>query len=140
MTDLLLDAARRFGVPTDVSAGPGNGLPGLSIWARWPRHPQEVAQDLLNHLTQADHAASVSPLGGTPLWRASSRSRSVITLLRVRARTSGRRHICHPPRPRPRAQCTRGRRRKDRTCSALGCTTPNGVGDDGTTAVQAAAK
>ena len=70
MTDLLLDAARRFGVPTDVSAGPGNGLPGLSIWARWPRHPQEVAQDLLNHLTQADYAASVSPLAGTPLWRA----------------------------------------------------------------------
>jgi hypothetical protein len=70
MTDLLLDAARRFGVPTDVSAGHGNGLPGLRIWARVPRHPQEVAQDLLNHLTQVDHAASVRPLGGTPLWRA----------------------------------------------------------------------
>ena len=70
MTDLLMDAARRLGVPTYVSAGPGNGLAGLSIWARWPRHPYEVAQEVLNLLTQADNAASVSPLGGTPLWRA----------------------------------------------------------------------
>jgi hypothetical protein len=70
MTDLLLNAARRLGVSTYLSAGPGNGLPGLSIWARWPRHPHEVAQEVLNHLTQVDNAASVSPLGGTPLWRA----------------------------------------------------------------------
>lgn len=70
MTELLMDAARRLGVPTDVSAGPGNGLQGLSIWARWPRHPNEVAQDLLNQLTRSDEAASVTPLGGTPLWRA----------------------------------------------------------------------
>ena len=70
MTDLLLNAARRLGVPTDISAGPGNGLPGLSIWARWPRHPHEVAQDVLNQLTQEEADATVSPLGGTPLWRA----------------------------------------------------------------------
>jgi hypothetical protein len=70
MTDLLLNAARRLGVPTDISAGPGNGLPGHSIWARWPRHPHEVAQDVLNQLTQAEVDATVSPLGGTPLWRA----------------------------------------------------------------------
>lgn len=70
MTDLLLNAARRLGVPTDVSAGPGSGLPGLSIWARWPRHPHEVAQDVLNELTRAEEGATVTPLGGTPLWRA----------------------------------------------------------------------
>lgn len=70
MTDLLLNAARRLGVPTDQSAGPGNGLPGLSIWARWPRHPHDVAQDVLNHLAQSEEDATVSPLGGTPLWRA----------------------------------------------------------------------
>jgi hypothetical protein len=70
MTDLLLNAARRLGVPTDISAGPGNGLPGLSIWARWPRPPYEVAQDVLNQLTQEEADATVSPLGGTPLWRA----------------------------------------------------------------------
>ncbi len=70
MTDLLLNAARRLGVPTDISAGPGNGLPGLSIWARWPRHPYEVAQDVLNQLTRDERDATVSPLGGTPLWRA----------------------------------------------------------------------
>jgi len=70
MTELLMDAARRMGVPTDVSAGPGNGLRGLSIWARWPRHPHEVAQNVLNQVTQSDDAARVTPLGGTPLWRA----------------------------------------------------------------------
>jgi hypothetical protein len=70
MTDLLLNAARRLGVPTDISAGPGNGLPGLSIWARWPRHPHEVAQDVLNQVAQTEAGASVRPLGGTPLWRA----------------------------------------------------------------------
>jgi hypothetical protein len=70
MTDLLLNAARRLGVPTDISAGPGNGLPGFAIWARWPRHPHEVAQDVLNELTRAELDATVSPLGGTPLWRA----------------------------------------------------------------------
>jgi hypothetical protein len=70
MTDLLLNAARSLGVPTDISAGPGRGLPGLSIWARWPRPPHEVAQDVLNQLTQEEIHATVSPLGGTPLWRA----------------------------------------------------------------------
>src|SRR5690349_17458107 len=70
MTELLLNAARRLGVPTDISAGPGNGLPGLSIWARWPRHPHEVAQDVLNQLTREERDATVSPLRGTPLWRA----------------------------------------------------------------------
>jgi len=70
MTDLLLNAARRLGVATDVSAGPGKGPAGLSIWARWPRHPHDVAQDVLNQLTRAQQDATVIPLGGTPLWRA----------------------------------------------------------------------
>jgi hypothetical protein len=70
MTDLLTYAARRLGVSTDVSAGPGQGLPGLSIWARWPRDPRDVAQDVLNQLTQADQDVTVRPLSGTPLWRA----------------------------------------------------------------------
>ena len=70
MTDLLMAAAKRLGVRTDMSAGPGAGLPGLSIWARWPRHPHEVAQDVLNTIIGTDVDASVSPLGGTPLWRA----------------------------------------------------------------------
>ncbi len=70
MTELLLTEARRLGVATEISAGPGNGLAGLSIWARWPRHPHEVAQDVLNSITETRADASVSPLGGTPLWRA----------------------------------------------------------------------
>src|SRR5262245_37710674 len=70
MTDLLLSAARRLGVATDHSAGPGQGLPGLSIWATWPRHPQDVAQDVLNQLVESRDDATVVPIGGTPLWRA----------------------------------------------------------------------
>ena len=99
MTDLLMDAARRMGVPTDVSAGPGH-LQGLSIWARWPRHPNEVAQDVLNHLTQADDDASVTPLGGTPLWRARrgdwthiGRFEEAVAQLAL--------HVAKPPRPSP---------------------------------------
>jgi hypothetical protein len=70
MTDLLMSAARALGLPTHVSAGPGDGLPGTRIWARWPRHPHEIAQDVLNHLIEAGHDVSVTPLAGTPLWRA----------------------------------------------------------------------
>lgn len=69
MTDLLLSAAKRLGVPTETSAGPG-GPPSFSIWARWPRHPCEIAQDVLNAVTRTEVDASVTPLGGTPLWRA----------------------------------------------------------------------
>ena len=70
MTDLLLAAARRLGVPTEVSAGPGGGVPVFSVWARWPRHPHEIAQDVLNHVIRNEVDASVTPLGGSPLWRA----------------------------------------------------------------------
>jgi hypothetical protein len=70
MTDLLLSAAKRLGVPTETSAGPGGSPPSISIWARWPRHPSEIAQDVLNVVLRSDPDASVTPLGGTPLWRA----------------------------------------------------------------------
>jgi hypothetical protein len=69
MTDPLLTAARRLGVPTDMSAGPGRAVGGMAIWARWPRHRLEVAQDVLNQLS-TDGEARVTPLGATPLWRA----------------------------------------------------------------------
>lgn len=70
MTDLLLSAAKRLGVPTETSAGPGGSPPAFSIWARWPRHPYEIAQDVLNAVIRTEVDASVAPLGGTPLWRA----------------------------------------------------------------------
>jgi hypothetical protein len=69
MTDLLLSAAKRLGVPTETNAGPG-GPPVFSIWARWPRHPCEIAQDVLNAVSRTEADVSVTPLGGTPLWRA----------------------------------------------------------------------
>jgi hypothetical protein len=70
MTELLLSAAKRLGVPTETSAGPGGSPPTFSIWARWPRHPYEIAQDVLNCVIRAEVDASVTPVGGTPLWRA----------------------------------------------------------------------
>jgi hypothetical protein len=70
MTELLLSAAARLGVPTETSAGPGGSPPTFSIWARWPRHPYEIAQDVLNAVMRIDLEATVSPIGGTPLWRA----------------------------------------------------------------------
>ena len=70
MTDLLLSAAKRLGVPAETSAGPGGSAPTFSIWARWPRHPYEIAQDVLNEVIRTAVEASVTPLGGSPLWRA----------------------------------------------------------------------
>ena len=70
MTDLLVSAAKRLGVPVESSAGPGGSPPSLSVWARWPRHPYEIAQDVLNQIIRTELDASVTPLGGTPLWRA----------------------------------------------------------------------
>jgi hypothetical protein len=70
MTDLLLTAAKRLGVPTETSVGPGGGPVTFSIWARWPRHPYEIAQDVLNAVIRTEVDASVTPVGGTPLWRA----------------------------------------------------------------------
>lgn len=70
MTDLLLTAAKRLGIPTDVSAGPGGSPARFSIWARWPRHPYEIAQDVLNEVIRTEVEVSLAPLRGTPLWRA----------------------------------------------------------------------
>ncbi|MEJ1962456.1 MAG: hypothetical protein WDO56_13315 [Gammaproteobacteria bacterium] len=70
MTDLLLSAARRLGVPTETSAGAGVRVPAFSIWARCPRHPCEIAHDVLTEVVRADAEASLTPVGGTPLWRA----------------------------------------------------------------------
>jgi hypothetical protein len=70
MTDLLLSAAKRLGVPTETSAGPGGGPATFSIWARWPRHPNEIAQDVLNAVIRTEADANVTAVGGTPLWRA----------------------------------------------------------------------
>ncbi len=70
MTDLLLSAAKRLGVPTETSAGSGGSPPSFSIWARWPRHPYEIAQDVLNAVIRSEVEASMTPVGGTPLWRA----------------------------------------------------------------------
>ena len=70
MTDLLLSAAKQLGVPTETSAGPGGSAPTFSIWARWPRHPYEIAQDVLNAVIRTTVEASLTPVGGTPLWRA----------------------------------------------------------------------
>lgn len=70
MTELLMRAARHLGVPTEVSAGPGPGLAGASIWARWPREPRDIAQDVLEHLTRTSADATVIPVPGTSLWRA----------------------------------------------------------------------
>ena len=61
MTDLLLTAAKRLGIPTETSAGSGASPATFSIWARWPRHPREIAQDVLNAVCRAEGDASVSP-------------------------------------------------------------------------------
>jgi hypothetical protein len=73
MTELLLTAARRLGIPTEVSAGPRGGSPVFSVWARWPRHPHEIAQDVLNQIIRTEVEATVTPVGGSPLWRARHR-------------------------------------------------------------------
>ena len=70
MTELLLSAAKRLGIPIETSAGPSGSPATFSIWARWPRHPYEIAQDVLNSVIRAEVDASVTPVGGTPLWRA----------------------------------------------------------------------
>jgi hypothetical protein len=71
MTDLLLSAAKRLGIPTEVSAGPSSGGSRVfSVWARWPRHPHEIAQDVLNQIIRTEVECSVTPVGGSPLWRA----------------------------------------------------------------------
>lgn len=68
--DPLAEAARRLGVPTDASAGPGAGLPERSIWARWPRDRRKVAEDTLARLLQLEPDAGIASAGPGGLWRA----------------------------------------------------------------------
>jgi hypothetical protein len=69
MTDLLLTAAERLGVPVDASAGP-ESMPGENLWTRWPRHRLEVAHDVLNCIMSL-HADVVVARNGSPQgWRA----------------------------------------------------------------------
>jgi len=70
MNDLLLSAAKRLEIPTEANAGPGGRVTKYDVWARWPRHPCEVAQDVLSQVVRITPDASVTPVGGTPLWRA----------------------------------------------------------------------
>lgn len=70
MSDLLSTAARQLGIPTETGADAGSGPATPGPQPHWPRHPYEIAQDVLNHLIRSETNASVTPLGGTPLWRA----------------------------------------------------------------------
>lgn len=71
MTRLLAKAADQFGIPTEESAGPEN-MPGVQLWARWPRHHLEVAHDILNRIMTLHDDVEVSRLGTTGKWQALS--------------------------------------------------------------------
>lgn len=68
MTDLLIVAAHRLGIPTDVSAGPGEGFPGSPIWARWPRDRRIIAHELLQRVLTLDADATLTPAGASDKW------------------------------------------------------------------------
>jgi hypothetical protein len=67
--DTLIAAAHCLGVPTHLSAGPGNGPAGRQIWACWPRNRLEIAHDALERVMRYDQEAGVTPATGN-LWRA----------------------------------------------------------------------
>lgn len=69
MTDSLVAAAERFGVPTDESAGPGC-MPGSQLWSRWPRHRLEVAHDVLDKIMALHEDAVVARNQHSSDWRA----------------------------------------------------------------------
>jgi hypothetical protein len=69
MTDSLLAAAERLGVPTEESAGPET-MPGGRLWARWPRHRLEVAHDVLNRIMSLHADAVMARNGSSNGWRA----------------------------------------------------------------------
>ncbi|MFO7275403.1 MAG: hypothetical protein DIU56_000100 [Pseudomonadota bacterium] len=68
MKDLLIVAAHRLGIPTDVGAGPGEGLPGNRIWARWPRDRRIIAHELLQRVLALDARATLTPAGASDQW------------------------------------------------------------------------
>ena len=69
MTDSLISAAERFGVPTDESAGP-ESMPGSHLWTRWPRHRLEVAHDVLDKIMSLHEDAVVARNEHSSEWRA----------------------------------------------------------------------
>ena len=70
MDDALIAAAKRLGVPTHASAGPGKPPQGANIWASWPRPRIDIAHDALDELIELDHTAGVVPAGHSHRWRA----------------------------------------------------------------------
>lgn len=70
MDDPLIAAAKRFGIATHASAGPGRAPAGTPIWASWPRPRMDIAHDALDEVVERDHAAGVVPAGHPNLWRA----------------------------------------------------------------------
>ena len=77
MTDPLTCAARRLGIPTHRSAGPGH-YPYGQIWATWPRHQLEVAHDVLDEVRVLEREAAVVPDHGSGKWRAHFRDWSYV--------------------------------------------------------------
>jgi hypothetical protein len=70
MEDALIAAARRLGVPTHASAGPGRGPANRKIWASWPRPRIDIAHETLERIVERDPAAGVVPCGRAHRWRA----------------------------------------------------------------------
>jgi len=66
----LIAAARRFGVPTHVSEGPGPGSSGRQVWTCWPRSRTEIAHDALAQVLHCDREAGVTSAGRANVWRA----------------------------------------------------------------------
>jgi hypothetical protein len=69
MTDSLVVAAERLGVPTDQSAGPET-MPGSQLWQRWPRHRLELAHDVLEKIMSLHEDAVVVRHERSNEWRA----------------------------------------------------------------------
>ena len=72
MDDPLIMAAKRMGIATHTSAGPGQGPAGESIWARWPRPRMDIAHEALERTLERDGSAGVAPCGHPNRWRAYS--------------------------------------------------------------------
>jgi hypothetical protein len=72
MDDPLITAARRMGIATHTSAGPGQGPAGRRIWASWPRPRADIAHEALKQAIECDRTAGVMRCGGANRWRAYS--------------------------------------------------------------------
>jgi len=69
MSDFLVAAAERLGIPTDNSAGPET-MPGAQLWQRWPRHRLDVAHDVLDKIMALHEEAVVVRNERSGGWRA----------------------------------------------------------------------